>query len=175
MRTEDKAAIKQGLRDLVTLLFIFFGVFLTGYEAGVVHEQRKAEGKGTPAVKVDTLWRVDTVKVPHPVPVTKWLKDTTYIPVTDTVLVQRNDTTFLPVPVETTRYAGEDYEAWVSGFRASLDSINIFRPTAVVEKQVPVYINKRWGIGLQAGVTWTKDTKFAPYVGVGVSYNILSF
>ncbi len=174
MRTEDKAAIKQGLRDLVTLLLFFFAVFLTGYRFGAVHERKKAEGD-TPAVKVDTLWRVDTVKVPKPVPVTKWLKDTTYIPVTDTVLVQRNDTTFIPVPIETTRYAGEDYEAWVSGFKASLDSINIFRPTAVVEKQVPVYISRKWGIGLQAGVTWNKDTKFTPYVGVGLSYNLLSF
>ncbi len=174
MRTEDKAAIKQGLRDLGTLLLFFFAVFLTGYRFGVVHERRKAEGE-TPAVKVDTLWRVDTVKVPHPVPVDRWLTRTEYVPVPDTVLVQRNDTTFVPVPIETTRYEGPDYEAWVSGFQATLDSINIFRPTAVVEKQVPVYLNKKWGIGLQAGVTWSKDTKITPYVGVGLSYNLISF
>lgn len=174
MRTEDKAVIKQGLRDLGTLLLFFFAVFLTGYGFGAVKGRKMAE-KETPAVKVDTIWRVDTVKVPHPVPVTKWLTRTEYIPVHDTTLVHLRDTAFLPVPIETTRYQGEDYEAWVTGFKATLDSIDIIRTTEIIEKRVPVYVNKRWGVGVQAGVTWNKDTKFTPYVGVGLSYNIISF
>lgn len=168
MTQEEKSEIRKDLSIIASVA----AAFLVGYINGA---RKHDAGPETPAVKTDTLWRVDTVKVPKPVPVTKWLRDTTYIPVPDTVLVQRNDTTFVPVPIETTRYAGEDYEAWVTGFQATLDSINIFRPTAVVEKQVPVYLNKKWGIGLQAGVTWNKDTKFTPYVGVGLSYNLLSF
>ena len=174
MRTEDKAVIKQGLRDLGTLLLFFFAVFLTGYGFGAVKGRKMAEKEPQP-VKIDTVWVKDTVKVPEPVPVTKWLTRTEYIPVHDTTLVHLRDTAFLPVPIETTRYQGEDYEAWVTGFRASLDSINIFRNNMVIEKQVPVYISKRWGIGLQAGATWSKDTKITPYVGVGISYNLISF
>lgn len=170
MRTDNE--VKKAALDLIKTAAVVLAAFLAGY----IHGSRRAHERPEPEpIKVDTLWVRDTVKVPEPVPVDRWLTRTEYIPVHDTTLVHLRDTAFLPVPVETTLYQGEDYEAWVTGFRATLDSINIIRTTEIIEKTVPVYRNRKWGVGLQAGVTWSKDTKIAPYVGVGVSYNILSF
>ena len=133
-----------------------------------------------PVVKRDTLWQHDTVKFPVPVPEKKWIHDTTYIAVTDTIHLK--DTIFVPIPRETTFYKDSLYEAWVTGFRATLDSVHVFKNTAYIEVQVPVekIVRKRWGIGIQAGAgvqygTIHKQMDVGPYLGVGISYNILNF
>lgn len=133
-----------------------------------------------PIVQRDTLWLHDTVSFPVPVPQKKWIHDTTYIAVTDTI--QRKDTTYIPVPRETTFYADSLYEAWVTGYKAQMDSIHIFQKTAYIEVRVPVekIVRKRWGIGIQAGAgvqygAIHKQMDIGPYIGVGVSYNLLSF
>lgn len=70
----------------------------------------------------------------------------------------------------------------MSGYNPQLDSLHIDRSTAVVE--VPVYktVTKhaRWGVGLQAGATYLPGTQgqqgaIQPYVGLGLSYNIITF
>lgn len=151
--------------------------FMAGYCDGQEDERKRNEADG-PAIQTDTVWlKPDTIRVDTPVPVEKWRTRTEYIPVpvTDTVWLHGTDTAYVPVPMETTYYAEKDYEAWVTGYEATLDSLHIFRPVAVVEKKVPVYMAKRWGIGLQAGVTYNTQTKTTPYIGFGVSYNLITF
>ena len=148
---------------LALLLGSFFGYWLRG------------EGPGTIEYQTDTLWRYDTVRIPQPVPVNKWIHDTTYIAITDTALIHHHDTTFVPIPRETTLYRDETFEAWVTGFRSTLDSIHVFQKTAIVEVPVVKTVSKRWGIGVQAGATYLPKQGITPYVGVGVSYNLLTF
>ena len=128
-----------------------------------------------PIIKTDTIWRHDTLRFPVPVPETRWVHDTTYIALTDSVIVHRHDTTYVQIPRETTYYRDSLYEAWVTGFRASLDSIHVFRSTAIVEVPVEKIIRKRWGLGLQAGATYIHNEGVTPYLGLGISYNILNF
>lgn len=159
-----------------TLLYISLAaVFILGIVLGVWLRSLKKCPDVPPVVHTDTLWRYDTVTIDHPVPVYKRIHDTTYIAVTDTMLINRNDTTYIPVPRETTFYSDEEYQAWVTGFRATLDSIRVFPKTAIVE--VPVYekVKKPWGIGVQVGGTYLPKIGFTPYVGLGVSYNIFTF
>jgi len=149
--------------------------FLLGFSKGLRKGKAMAEPP-EPEIQTDTVWlKPDTIRIPKPVPVAKWVHDTTYVLVTDTILLHSRDTAWLPIPRETTYYARNDYEAWVTGFRATLDSVHIFRPVAIVEKKVPVYLTKRWGVGIQAGITWNPQTKTTPYVGAGVSYNLFTF
>ena len=88
------------------------------------------------------------------------------------------DSADVVIPITQTVYEDSTYTAYVSGYRASLDSL-IFR----IPRQVTTITNthyqnpKRWSIGIQVGYGMTlKGTpQFAPYVGIGVSYNLFSF
>ena len=82
------------------------------------------------------------------------------------------------VPITQTVYEDSTYTAYVSGYRASLDSL-IFRMPREVTTITNTHYQKpkRWSVGIQVGYGMTlKGTpQFAPYVGIGVSYNLFSF
>ena len=86
------------------------------------------------------------------------------------------------LPIETRIYEDSTYRAEVSGVFPSLDRIDVYQRTRIitqqVEKQVAVPIRQRWGIGITAGygaVLNNQSIRLAPYLGVGVSYNIISW
>ena len=117
--------------------------------------------------KVRYLTRVDTVLLPVP-------GDTVLLPVP-------GDTVEVPVLVPISRkvYEGEDYRAVVSGFRASLDTLDIFRKTQTVTNTVVQRVEvpgkpKRWGIGVSAGYALTPQG-VKPYIGAGISYSFITF
>lgn len=88
------------------------------------------------------------------------------------------DSADVVVPITQNVYEDSTYTAYVSGYRASLDSL-IFRMPREVTTITNTHYQKpkRWSIGIQVGYGMTlKGTpQFAPYVGIGVSYNLFSF
>lgn len=128
-------------------------------------------GPEPPEPQIDTLWIHDTLKIVQPVYVKERVVDTLNI----LVPIHETDTMLVPVPITQRYYHEKDYDAWVSGYRPSLDSIYVFKEIAIVEIPVVKTVSKRWGIGVQGGVTYLPKTGFTPYVGVGVSYNLLNF
>lgn len=88
------------------------------------------------------------------------------------------DSADVVVPITQTVYEDSTYTAYVSGYRASLDSL-IFRMPREITTITNTHYQKpkRWSIGIQVGYGMTlKGTpQFAPYVGIGVSYNLFSF
>lgn len=100
------------------------------------------------------------------------------VTVTETKIVKVGpDSTELQVAVETRPYAGPDWSAQVSGptvgsLRPQLDWMQVTQQTPVVKG--PIH-KTRWGIGVQAGygAVLKQDVKLYPYIGVGVSYNII--
>ena len=71
------------------------------------------------------------------------------------------------VPITQKEYRDTMYCAWVSGYNAQLDSIELYYP-----KPVPIYDPLiEWSLGIQAGVGWFGDG-FKPYIGVGVQLGI---
>lgn len=87
-----------------------------------------------------------------------------------------SDSVKVSIPITSKMYEDSTYRAYVSGYRANLDSIFIFpkREAIMITKQEKC---KRWGIGVQVGCGFTLDAKpqFSPYIGVGVSYNLFNF
>jgi hypothetical protein len=82
------------------------------------------------------------------------------------------------VEVETVQKHYEDslYEAWLSGPGwAELDSVKVRAPTRVVTvtRTVNGTRRKRRGIGLQAGAGLTGRGSAEPYLGVGVTYQLI--
>lgn len=80
----------------------------------------------------DTTYVTDTHTIEKPVPVTKIIRDTILVPVTDTLRLR--DSVFIALPKETKTYKGEEYYAEVSGYRPSLDVIQVYPKTEVISE-----------------------------------------
>ena len=128
-------------------------------------------------VRTDTLYVRDTIVENNPVYVTNTVIDTMLVAVRDTVTVR--DTAYIVIEREQKHYRGDNYEAWVSGYRPRLDSIYVFPETRYITNEIQVKRKPhKWGIGIQAGYGVTLPNgkpQMAPYIGIGISYNIVRF
>lgn len=84
------------------------------------------------------------------------------------------DSIDIELPIVQRHYTDSAYEAWVSGpLDPKLDSVRVFNRTTVVsqrEWKPP----KHWHVGVTAGFGYgTKG--FQPYIGIGITYSIISF
>ena len=139
-------------------------------------------GRRSVKPEIVEIHRTDTVVVRDTVRETVLVPKIRYLTRVDTVLLLvPGDTVKVPVLVPISRkvYEGEDYRAVVSGFRASLDTADIFRKTQTVTNTVVQRVEvpgkpKRWGIGVSAGYALTPQG-MKPYIGAGVQYNFLSW
>lgn len=125
-------------------------------------------------VQTDTLRIRDTLRIEKPTPVEVRVVDTMLVAVTDTIRL--SDTVYLRIPREIKQYEDSLFRAQVSGYRPSLDWIEVYPQTVYLTKVVKTQDVKRWGIGLQAGYgayVAGRQVGLAPYVGVGISYDIL--
>lgn len=84
------------------------------------------------------------------------------------------DSAIVDLPILQRHYADSTYEAWVSGpVDPRLDSVRVFARTTIVTRR-EWKSPKRWHLGITAGFAVTPKG-FQPYIGVGITYSILSF
>ena len=121
------------------------------------------------SLKTDTVTviKTDTVTITKPVIqyryITQVITDTLYN--TDSIKVP------VRIPIERTTYQDSTYRAVVSGYRASLDTIQVYSIHTYTTITNPK--QKRFNIGIQAGVGYGYFTKKPDvYVGLGVSYRL---
>lgn len=75
-------------------------------------------------------------------------------------------------------YADSSYRAVVSGYRPSLDSLELLMPLRTVTERTTVTQRRttrnrpRFSLGLQVGYG-TDFSRHGPYVGIGVQWNVL--
>ena len=169
---------------IVTAILLLLTAYM-GYRYGVMATSQYR-------TKSDTTTFVDTISYYHPVPkdsaVLRYV--TRYLPVTqraDTFLhnnwenipplglsVERDSMT-VEIPITQKRYESDDYRAYVSGYEASLDSIFVFPKTTVIRERSYKPPSKLH-IGIMGGYGYGFNSKQAePYIGVGITYSILSF
>ena len=131
-------------------------------------------GGETPTIKVDTLVIRDTFKVTEPIYVTKRAVDSIPYTVTDTLRLR--DTLYVILAREQIRWEDSLSVVYASGVMPQVDSVIHYTESLIITKEIPVIQVKktRWGLGVQAGVGAGKGG-LTTYVGVGVSYNILSW
>lgn len=159
----------NGKRLLLTLTAVLCMGFLAGWFSRVPARVEDF------IEKVDTLVVRDTIMRDRPVFVDRYLirTDTVKLAVHDTTL--RVDSVLVDVPIERRIYEEDSlYRAVVSGYRPSLDSLLVYRTTTEITKFVPVPVKKRWGVGIQAGYGFSQKG-ISPYVGIGISYNLINF
>lgn len=130
-----------------------------------------------PVLKDSTVIRYATIKVPVKETVKEEIEDAQ-----DSITVIGDSVTF-ELPITQKVYRDSTYQAWVSGYNPSLDSIRIYQPvtsiTNTTVKTQTKYKTKHWGLGLQVGagfnLTQKGTFKIEPYIGVGINYNIFSW
>ena len=128
--------------------------------------------------KVDTLLIFDTITLTKPVFVEKIQLDSVYMPVSDTLW--KHDTLYVYLEREQIQWQDSLCRVYASGINPQVDSVTHFVQETIVTREisVPVKVKSRWGLGIQvgygAGING-KQVYLTPYVGVGISYNILSW
>lgn len=132
--------------------------------------------------RIDTLVIRDTITHHVPHYVYKHTRDTIRVPVPVPGPEPERDTIYVNLPRETKVYEDARYRAEVSGYQPSLDRIDIYTQTQVVTKDVTQVVKQktRWGLGISAGYGVTINTtdqtfRPAPYIGVGIHYNLISW
>ena len=133
-------------------------------------------------VTTDTLVFRDTIRdtVPRLVcsEVVRYVKETP-ISLHDTVYVSKNeenvyltDSGEAVVPITQKVYTDDStYRAVISGYKACLDQIDVYRKQTVITNTVTNV--RRWNIGLTGGIGYGLTThKPDVFVGVGVTYRL---
>lgn len=127
--------------------------------------------------RTDTLYLQDTNIYRFPDMVSEITIPEETIVIHDSLIIMSDSVGVLPVQQK--HYRGDDYEAWISGYRPRLDSIYVFPETRYITNEIQVKRRPtRWGIGIQAGYGVTLPNgrpQMAPYIGIGISYNIVRF
>ncbi len=91
------------------------------------------------------------------------------------------DSAEVEIPITQKVYENSLYRAYVSGYRPNLDSLIIFPQhditTVTNGYTYPKSRQKRWGIGIHVGygMTMSRTPQFTPYIGFGISYNLITF
>lgn len=150
-------ADKEKYIPILCLIASFVAGALLGWKGREAAPSYREENART-----DTVVVRDTLRLPPPPPVEKEI--VRFVPVTDTVII--NDTIMVPILQKV--YQTPDYKAWVSGYNAALDSIQLYPRTLTVTRTVS---QRRWGVGLMGG--YGAGLKgLTPFIGVGVYYRI---
>ena len=112
----------------------------------------------------DTICFRDTIRdsIPYPVIETVVQEIPELFPVYITIggdTIQ--EPVYIPVPISQKEYQTENYHAWVSGYKPSLDSVWVYPEKIIIREKL-----RRWGIGVIAGYGIGRNG-LSPYVGVG--------
>ena len=122
---------------------------------------------------VDTLYVRDTLTVYKPSKVTRTVKDSVRVIVKETQIDTMHDTVYVYLPQESIVWQDDRCIVYAHGINPQVDSVTHFNSDAVVTRTVTGR-PKRWGIGVSAGYGMSKDG-LSPYIGLGISYNIIRF
>ena len=180
-----KINLKYFWRILILTASFIFGYVIRGCDDRLFSER-------VPVIRTDTLSVRDTVADRNPdvaqltadsllllkLPSLPNIPDIGYVPDT----VYKRDTVYVPARWVQLRYDKPDYRAWVSGYQLGgrspqLDSVYVYPETRYVTREtISMEPRKRWGIGIQAGYgigISSGQVKAFPYIGVGISYDLV--
>lgn len=160
--------------------FALVAVLLSGFFLGFFGMRK--DGARPTSVKApqrvtvsDTVF--DTVRFVRPAPRDSVIVryETAFVPTprerNDSAHGDEPDSIKLALPITAHTYEGDGFRAYISGYSARLDSIEIYPRTIKEQTQVTTVHRRRWAVGLQAGYGITPKGP-QPYLGLGVSFNL---
>ena len=172
------------LKDKVALALILSGCIFYGVAVFLITRAVYGHIDEKVTVRKDTIVMRDTIRVTKPSEVvTEYVEHVKEKPVIvrDTEVVERYPQVVyvrgdsVEIPIVQKKYSDSTYTALVSGYKPSLDSIEVYRKTVVQRKTITLRKKApRWGIGIMGGYGYgTKNKGFEPFVGIGVYFRIL--
>lgn len=158
------------MKNTVYYLFLIAASFFAGIGLG---RCGTAEQMNATAVVSDTVTIHITDTIPFPYPIPEYINTTDTLYIRDTI----TQSVIASIPVETKLYEDSLYRAQVSGIRANLDYIEVYprlERQIIYNTETITQPPKRWGLGISAGYAFT-GTKMQPYLGIGVTYDLLQW
>ena len=99
------------------------------------------------------------------------------IPAADTLWM--HDTLYMILEKEQVMWQDSLSKVYASGILPQIDSVQHFVTERVITRELTEVVKKpcRWGLGVHAGygIQLGEQVQTAPYIGIGVSYNLLSW
>lgn len=158
---------------LLAVMVISGGCYLIGRQHGQNEATRASE------TKVDTLVVFDTITQYKPVVEERVKLEKVYVQVEKTDTLWKRDTMYVFLQKEQVIWEDSLARVYASGINPQVDSVIHYVPERIVTKEVTRVVTKpyKWGLGVHAGYGFQFGSQVyaAPYIGIGVSYNILSF
>jgi len=175
--------VKVSKKHLIILAVGALLCLLCGFWVGKGMYDRPVEE----SVSRDTVTLHDTVPEYLPAPkdsvrtkyVTRWLPRDTSSRVDHFIGVNNMDhyadtskMIAVEVPITSKHYGSKDYDAWVSGFEVSLDSIKVYKETQyITEVRTISKPPNKWELDLIGGLNYnTARQDFTPYAGGEILY-----
>lgn len=130
-------------------------------------------------VATDTIIVHDTVPDINPTPkdsatiryITRFLPISKRDTVSQVELITLHDSVMVEVPITSKHYGSKDYDAWVSGYEPSLDSIKVYKETQYITNTITRTVKgkgKHFFLDVGAGCEYQFNTKAAvPFAELG--------
>jgi hypothetical protein len=159
----------------LTAMEIIVAAVLVSYYVG--HNRGINEAGERVVERVDTLVVRDTITQYKPILEERRVIERVPFPVVDTLMMR--DTLYVYLEREQVIWQDSLARVYASGISPQVDSVEHFVTEKIITREtiVPQIQKTRWGIGIQAGygVYLDGQVRTAPYIGVGISYNLLRF
>jgi len=130
----------------------------------------------------DTIIKYDTIPqyYPKPVEIEKVRTEYQWLPIAkivhDTVGFTQfvKDSALVEVPITSKHYHGSEYDAWVSGYQPSLDSIKVYQRTEYVTETITrIKPPNKFSLDIRTGADYFTGPKdLWPYATANAEYNI---
>lgn len=164
--------IKRILAIIGILALLLTGAYFIGRKSGMDCVLR------TSNERVDTLFICDTITQYEPIYKEIRKIEKVLVPVVDTLRL--TDTLYVYLEREQVVWQDSLSRIYASGILPQIDSVQHYITERVVTKEVTIQVNKscRWGVGVHAGYgAGLSNGKViaSPYIGIGISYNIISW
>lgn len=163
------------IKILLCSIVAFFGIMLCSFLIG--YGCRQNSPTINEVEKVDTLFIYDTITQYEPILEERVVLEKIFVPVTDTLW--QHDTLYVYMEREQVVWQDSLARVYASGIMPQIDSVQHFVREVIVTMEKTRYVKKpyRWGVGIHAGygMQLGEQIHTAPYIGVGISYNFLSW
>lgn len=155
----------------VGVIALLVVILIVGYYSGLNQAMRQDVPQN------DTIYLRDTITQYEPILEEKVVLQKVLIPVRDTIWI--HDTLYAYLEREQVMWQDSLSRVYASGIVPQIDSVQHYVKERIVTKEVSIHVKKpcRWGVGVHAGygVQLGDQVRTAPYIGVGISYNLLSW
>lgn len=146
---------------------IIIGVLLLilGFVIGILCRPHRIER--VVDIQRDTTFIRDTHIIEKPVLVERTVKDSLLVAVHDTTRI--HDTLYIALPMEKKIYKGEDYLAEISGYKPSLDRIEVYPKNTIITETITQSVTNRNALGAGFEMNYINSS----YIPIYLEYSYL--